>query len=94
MPTYLKKVEYEVDEPETTIEELEEVYLDEGDPDKKVLVGTLLTKKEKEELMTFLQENKDIFAKLMTFNGRAPVKYRPKVSSGQTKGEKIHLGAK
>ena len=38
---YLKKVEDEVDEPETTIEELEEVSLDGSDPDKKVLVGTL-----------------------------------------------------
>ena len=45
LPTYLKKVEDEMDEPETTIEELEEVYLDKDDPDKKVLVGTLLSKK-------------------------------------------------
>ena len=35
--------------------------MDKNDPDKKVLVGTLLTKKEKDELMTFLQENMDIF---------------------------------
>ena len=54
MPAYLKKVEDEVDEPETTIEELEEIFLDEGDPEKKVLVGTLLSKKLKDELMTFL----------------------------------------
>ena len=48
MPAYLKKVEDEVDEPKTTIEELEEVSLDESDHDKKVLVGTLLTEKEKD----------------------------------------------
>ena len=35
LPAYLKKVEDEVDEPEITIEELEEVSLDEDDPDKK-----------------------------------------------------------
>ena len=54
MPAYLKRVEDEFDEPETTIEELEEVCLDENDPNKKMLVGTLLTKKEKDELMQFL----------------------------------------
>ena len=62
MLAYLKKVEDEVDEPETTIIELQEISLDESDPNKKVLVGTLLTKKEKDELMMFLQKNKDIFA--------------------------------
>ena len=62
MPAYLKRVEDEVDEPETTTEELEEVSLNEGDPDKKVMVGTLLTKEEKDELMLFLCRNKDIFA--------------------------------
>ena len=62
MPAYLKKVEDEVDEPEVTIEELEEVSLDKGSPNKKVLVGTLLTKKEKDELMNFLRKNKDVFA--------------------------------
>ena len=60
LPAYLKKVKDEVDEPKTTIEELEEVSLDEDDPDKKV--RTLLIEKEKDELMTFLQENKDVFA--------------------------------
>ena len=62
MPAYVKKVEDEVDEPETTIEELEDVSLDEGDSEKKVMVGTLLTKEEKDELMLFLHRNKDIFA--------------------------------
>ena len=38
LPAYLKKVEDEVDTPETTIEELEEISLDENDPDKKVLI--------------------------------------------------------
>ena len=46
-------MEDEVDEPEMTIEELEVVSLDESDPNKKVLVGTLLIEKEKDELMTF-----------------------------------------
>ena len=45
LPAYLKMVEDEVDEPETMIKELEEVSLNENDPDKKVLVGTLLLKK-------------------------------------------------
>ena len=62
MPASLKKVEYEVDEPEMMIEELEEVSLDENDPNKKVLVGTLLAKEENDELMLFLRRNKDIFA--------------------------------
>ena len=35
LPAYLKKVEDEVDEHEMTIEELEEVSLDKGDPEKK-----------------------------------------------------------
>ena len=54
-------MEDKVEEPETMIEELEEVYLDEGDPNKKLLVGTLLTKEENDELMLFLHRNKDIF---------------------------------
>ena len=58
MPAYLKKVEEKVDELETTIEALEEISLDEGDPKKKVLVGT----QEKDELMMFFRENRDIFA--------------------------------
>ena len=58
----MRKVEDEVDELEITIEELEEVSLDESDPDKKVLVGTLLSKKEKDELILFLRRNKDIFS--------------------------------
>ena len=62
LPAYLKKVEDEVDEPKTTIEEQEEVSLDKDDPDKKVLVGTLLSKSEKEELVVFLCKKKDVFA--------------------------------
>ena len=62
MPAYLKKVEDEVDEPKMMIKELEEISLDESDPDKKMLVGTLLTKEEKDELMMSLCKNKDIFA--------------------------------
>lgn len=62
MPAYLKKVEEETDEPQTTIEDLEEVSIDMNDPEKKVLVGTQLTKEEKNELISFLRENKDFFA--------------------------------
>lgn len=51
MPAYLKKIEEEVDVSETTIEELEEVSLDKNDPDKKVMVSTLLTKEEKKEIV-------------------------------------------
>lgn len=46
----------------TNIEELEEISLDANDPEKKVLVDTQLTKMEKEELIRFLKENKDVFA--------------------------------
>ena len=53
LPAYLKKVENEVDEPETTIKELREVSLDENDPEKKMLVGTLLTKEDKNEMIRF-----------------------------------------
>ena len=41
---YLRKVEEEVDVPESIIEELVEVNLDPNDPEKKVPVGTLLSK--------------------------------------------------
>ena len=51
IPAYLKKVEDEVDVLENTIDELVEVSLDPNDPEKKVLVGAPLMKKEKEELM-------------------------------------------
>lgn len=59
---YLKKVEYEVDDLQIMIEELEEVSLDENDSEKKVMVGTLLTKKKKNEIIRFLRENKYVFA--------------------------------
>ena len=55
-------MEDEVDELETTIEELVEVSIYEGDLERKVLVGTLLEKEEREELVNFLQMNKDVFA--------------------------------
>ena len=59
---YLRKIENEVDEPETTIEELIEVFLDEKDQEKKVSMGAMLRKEEKEELANFLRKNKDIFS--------------------------------
>lgn len=55
-------MEDDVDEPKTTIEELIEVSLHEKDPEKKVLVGTLLKKEDEEELANFLRKNRDIFA--------------------------------
>ena len=48
-------MEDEVDNPETTIEELVEVSLDENNSKKKVKVGALLTK---EELTEFLRKIK------------------------------------
>ena len=51
-----------MDEPETIIKELKEVSLDDNDPKKKVLVGTLLSKEKKDELVAFLRKNKDVFA--------------------------------
>ena len=60
MLAYLKKIEDEVDELETTIDELEEVSLDVNDPEKKVMLGTLLMKEEKNEMILFLRKNKDV----------------------------------
>ena len=48
--------------PETTTEELREVILDEAEPDKKILVGTLLSPGERKELISVLRRNKDVFA--------------------------------
>ncbi|GKV15174.1 hypothetical protein SLEP1_g25976 [Rubroshorea leprosula] len=51
------------DEPRATlVEEVEEVHIDNNDPSKKTQIGTRLTPKEKEELMSFLKANKDVFA--------------------------------
>ena len=61
LPAYLKKVEEEVDVPESTMEELIEVNIDPEDPEKKVLVGALLLKKERKELSECLRRNKDVF---------------------------------
>ena len=47
---------------ESTIEELIEVNLDPNDPKKKVLVGALLIKKKREELVEFLKKSKYIFS--------------------------------
>ena len=58
---HLKKVKDEVDEPETTIEELVEIILNQDDLEKKVPVRALLSKKEREELIEFIRKNKDVF---------------------------------
>ena len=62
LPSYLKKVEDEKDVLESTIEELTEINLDLEDSEKKVLVGTQLTKEEKEKMTECLKRNSDIFA--------------------------------
>ena len=50
LSAYLKKIEEKVDVPESTIEELIEVNLDQDDHEKKVLIGALLTEKEGKQL--------------------------------------------
>ncbi|GKV39513.1 hypothetical protein SLEP1_g47271 [Rubroshorea leprosula] len=51
------------DEPRaTSVEEVEEVQLDDNDPSKRTQIGTKLTPIEKEELVGFLKANKDVFA--------------------------------
>ena len=57
LPAYLKKVEDKVDTLENIKEELVKVNLDPNDLEKKVLVGTLQSKKEREELVEFLKKN-------------------------------------
>ncbi|GKV43086.1 hypothetical protein SLEP1_g50424 [Rubroshorea leprosula] len=43
-------------------EDVEEVQIDEKDPNRKTQIGTWLNPKEKAELITFLRTNKDVFA--------------------------------
>ncbi|CAL9006170.1 unnamed protein product [Prunus brigantina] len=45
-----------------TIEPLREKRLDPSDPNRKVLVGSLLSNAEREHLIEFLMNNKDVFA--------------------------------
>ena len=58
---YLKKVEEEVDVSKNKVEELVEFNIDPDDPEKNVLVGAPLSKKEREELSECLKKNKDVF---------------------------------
>ncbi|GKU94659.1 hypothetical protein SLEP1_g8119 [Rubroshorea leprosula] len=46
----------------TSVEEVEEVQLDDNDPSKRTQIGTRLTLVEKEELVGFLKANKDVFS--------------------------------
>ncbi|GKV27059.1 hypothetical protein SLEP1_g36267 [Rubroshorea leprosula] len=46
----------------TPAEEVEEVQLDDNDPIKKMQIETKLSSKEREELISFLKSNKDVFA--------------------------------
>ena len=62
LPTYLKKVEEETEEPTTAIEKLVEVVLEKEEPKKTVWVGVLLSEAERAELVTFLRGNMDVFA--------------------------------
>ena len=50
------------DESKTTIKELVEVSIDKDNPKKKVLIGALLKREEREDLKIFLQNNRDIFS--------------------------------
>ena len=52
----------EADVPETTTEELREVILDETEPERKILIGTLLSSEERKELVSVLRKNRDVFA--------------------------------
>ena len=47
LPTYIKKLEEESDEPKSTIKDLEKEILDKAEPKKNVMVGVLLSKKKK-----------------------------------------------
>ncbi|CAL2240742.1 unnamed protein product [Prunus armeniaca] len=53
--------EQEEDPKPPTIEPLREEILDPSDPDRKVLVGSLLSNTEMEHLVSFLRNNKDVF---------------------------------
>ena len=55
-------MEEENNELEIMIEELEEVILDEAEPDKKVLVGALLLEEERKEVVEMVRKNKEVFA--------------------------------
>ena len=58
----MKKVKEETDILESTIEEFLEINLDPNDPEKKVMVGTLLSKEERERLSECLKKNNDVFS--------------------------------
>ena len=58
----MKKVKEETYIPESTIEELVEINLDPNNLEKKMLVGTQMSKEEMERLLEYLRKNKDVFA--------------------------------
>ena len=55
-------MEDEVDETTATIENLEEMVLEEGELKKTVWVDALLPEAEQAELVSFLKGNMDVFA--------------------------------
>lgn len=57
----MQDIEDEVERP-SAVEELVEVILDEAEPEKKMLVGALISKEDREVLVSFLRRNKDLFA--------------------------------
>ena len=57
----MQDIEDEVERPQA-IKELVEVILDKAEPKKKILVGALLSKEDREVLLSFLWKNKDMFA--------------------------------
>ena len=54
-------MEDEKDEPETTVEELVELFTKEDCSSQKVLVKALLNNDQRQELVNFLKKNKDVF---------------------------------
>ena len=44
------------------VEKLEEITLDNSDPDRTTRIGTLANRKIRQELITFLRGNRDVFA--------------------------------
>ena len=58
----MKRIQFEEDSLQTTIEELVEVALDDNEPTKVVLVGAQLNEEDRKKLLSFLRKNKDVFA--------------------------------
>ena len=73
---YMKQIKEEDNKPRTKLEELVEVILDERIVERKMSMGALLAKSEKERLVKFLNNKQDVFA--------WSHKYMPKIDSNYT----------